>query len=418
MPHISPWTSIALIDCNAFYASCEQVFSPEARDVVVASNNDGCVIARSKGARRHVKMGVPLFQNEDLFEKHQIHVFSANFAMYADFSNRVMAVLKACLPRVFWYSIDESFALFPVGLDARSVQAYVERCTGIRTSIGIGPTKTLAKIANHVAKRRPVHHGVYVLPTGDGLDELLASIDVGEVWGVGRRWKKRLHGMGICTVRDLRDASPSAIRKAFSVVLERTVRELQGVRCIPLEEAPAEHRHRCCSRSFGVPITALSDLEEAMAYFATRVTARMRREGLIGQYVQAFVTTKDNTADPHYSNGYTMALPEPTSYAPVIAQHAVQGVRRIYREGYLYRRAGINILGLTEQQNRQRHLFMPGDPAKEGALMAVLDAVNSRYGRDTLRLAAEGTGDQVWKMRQVKRSPRYTTRWSELPMAA
>jgi DNA polymerase V len=256
---------IGLVDCNSFYASCEQVFAPTACDVIVGSNNDGCAIALTPGARKHVPMGAPLFQYEDVFEANRITVFSANFALYADFSNRVTALLQECVPDVFWYSIDESFATFPPGLDARRVQAYIQKCTGIRTSIGIGPTKTLAKIANHVAKKRPEHEGVFILPEGDARDELLDSIDVGKVWGVGRRWKKRLNEAGLFTVRELRDAHAPAIRKRFNVVLERTVRELRGVRCIPLEEQPAENRHRCCSRWFGVPITALADLEEAMA---------------------------------------------------------------------------------------------------------------------------------------------------------
>ena len=408
---------IALIDCNAFYASCEQVFAPDATDAIVASNNDGCVIALSKGARKHVKMGVPLFQNEALFEKHNIHVFSANFAMYADFSNRVMAVLKECVPAVYWYSIDESFASFPVELDPRTVQAHIEKCTGIRTSIGIGETKTLAKVANHVAKKREEHQGTFILPQGKDRDALFETLDVGVVWGIGRRWKKRLEDLGIMNVRALRDAHPKWIRKHFSVVLERTVRELNGLACIPLEEAVAENRHRCCSRSFGTPITERADLEEAITYFATRVTERMRREGLIGQYVQPFVTTKNNTADPHYSNAYTMALPEPTNYAPTIARYASLGLRKIYKPGYLYRRAGINVLGLTKTANRQRDLFAGSNPNKEKALMDVLDRINGRFGRDTLRMASEGTGDQLWKMRQVKRSPRYTTRWSEIPVA-
>ena len=246
----------------------------------------------------------------------------------------------------------------------------------------------------------------------------MESLDVGKVWGIGSRWRKRLHALGLRTVRQLKEARPQWIRKHFSVVLERTVRELNGLRCIPLEEQPAASRHRTCSRSFGTPITELSDLEESISYFASRVTARMRRDALLGQCVQVFVTTKDNTPDPHYSNGFTLALPEPTSYAPTIAQYARLGLKQIYRKGYLYRRAGINIFGLTKETNRQRDLFTTADPGKEKALMSVLDQINALYGRDTLRLASEGTGDQIWKMRQVKRSNRYTTRWDEIPEAA
>lgn len=415
---MKPQTSIGLVDCNHFYAACERVFAPTAKSVIVGSNNDGCAIALSPEARKHVPMGAPLFQYTGTFEEHEITVFSANFALYADFSNRVTATLRTCVPDVYWYSIDESFATFPPAVDARAVQRRIAQHTGIETSIGIGPTKTLAKIANHIAKKRAQFEGVYHLPTGRAQDEVLESLDVGTVWGVGRRWRKRLKTLGVESVRDLRDAHPSWIRKHFSVVLERTVRELNGIRCIPLEEAPAENRHRCCSRSFGTPITELADLEEAMAYFASRVTARMRKEQLIGQYVQAFVTTKDNTEDPYYANGFTLALQEPTNYSPTITSHAIMGLRQIYKPGYLYRRAGINVLGLTRQTNRQRNLFAAGSPEKETALMQVLDAVNNKYGRDTLYLAAEGTGDQIWRMRQTKRSPRYTTRWNELFEAA
>ncbi|MBX2822512.1 MAG: Y-family DNA polymerase [Rhodothermaceae bacterium] len=414
--HLPP---IGLVDCNHFYAAVEQVFAPQAKHVIVGSNNDGCAIARSPGTRDHVPMGAPLFQYQDVFDQQNISVFSANFALYADFSNRITAALKACVPDVFWYSIDESFATFPTAVDAYEVQHTIFQWTGIRTSIGIAETKTLAKVANHIAKKRPEHEGVYYLPKpGPARNEVLASVDVGTIWGVGRRWKKRLYELDIRTALDLCKANPSAIRKQFSVVLERTVRELNGTRCIPLEETPAQHQHRCCSRSFGTPIMEYQDLKESIAYFASRVSARMRRDGLIGQYVQVFVTTKNNTPDPYYSNSFCMALPEPGNYAPTISRYATIGLRHIYRKGYLYRRAGINILGLTRPTNRQRDLFSGADPAKEQALMAVLDRVNAQYGRDSLRLASEGTGDQIWKMRQVQRSPRYTTRWAELPEAA
>ena len=410
---------IGLVDCNHFYAAVEQVFAPQAKHVIVGSNNDGCAIARSPSTRAHVPMGAPLFQYQDVFEEQNISVFSANFALYADFSNRITAALQACVPDVFWYSIDESFATFPKLVNARDVQHTILQWTGIRTSIGIAETKTLAKVANHIAKKRPEHDGVYYLPDpGASRDDALASLDVGNIWGVGRRWKKRLHSMGIQTALDLRNAHAPAIRQQFNVVLERTVRELQGTRCIPLEETPSQHQHRCCSRSFGTPITELQDLKESIAYFATRVSARMRRDNLIGRYVQVFVTTKNNTADPYYSNSFCMALPEPSNYAPIIARYATIGLQQIYTKGYLYRRAGINILGLTRPTNRQKDLFACNNPQKERALMTVLDQVNARYGRDSLRLASEGTGDQVWKMRQVQRSPRYTTRWTELPEAA
>lgn len=410
---------IGLVDCNHFYAAVEQVFAPEAKHVIVGSNNDGCAIARSPGTRTHVPMGAPLFQYQDTFEEHNISVFSANFALYADFSNRITAALQACVPDVYWYSIDESFATFPPIVNARDVQQTILQWTGIKTSIGIAETKTLAKVANHIAKKDLRYDGVYYLPPpGPARDAVLNALDVGNIWGIGSRWKKRLHALGIKTALDLCNARPASIRQQFNVVLERTVRELQGTRCIPLEETPSHHQHRCCSRSFGTPITDLQDLGESIAYFASRVSARMRRDALIGQYVQVFITTKNNTADPYYSNSFCIALPEPGNYAPTIARYAAIGLRHIYKKGYLYRRAGINILGLTRPSNRQRDLFAGSNPLKEQALMAVYDQINTRYGRDSLRLASEGTGDQIWKMRQVQRSPRYTTRWTELPEAA
>ena len=409
---------IGLVDCNHFYAAVEQVFAPYAKNVIVGSNNDGCAIARSPGTRAHVPMGAPLFQYQDVFEKHGISVFSANFALYADFSNRITAALRSCVPDVFWYSIDESFATFPPVVDAHHVQHTIQKWTGIRTSIGIAETKTLAKLANHIAKKVPKHNGVYYLPhPGDDRDTALTSIDVGAIWGIGERWKKRLYSMGIKNALQLCNSDPTHIRRQFNVVLERTVRELQGVRCLPLEETPTHHHHRCCSRSFGTPITSLQDLNESMAYFASRVSGRMRKEGLIGQYVQVFITTKNNTSDPHYSNSFCTALPEPTNYAPTLSRYAATGLRQIYKKGFLYRRAGINILGLTRTTNRQLDLLAGTNPRKEQALMDVLDQINSRYGRDSLRLGSEGTGDQIWKMRQLQRSPRYTTRWTELPEA-
>ena len=410
---------IGLVDCNHFYAAVEHVFAPSAKHIVVGSNNDGCAIARSPGSRPYVPMGAPLFKYEKVFEEQEITVFSANFALYADFSNRIASVLSEQVPDVFWYSIDESFVTFPSTIDARNVQAQIEKCTGIRTSIGIAETKTLAKVANHIAKGHQGYEGVCYLPfPGRDRDEALKSIDVGKVWGVGSRWKKRLRASGIHTALDLRNAHPPAIRQQFSVVLERTVRELQGIRCIPLEDIPAKQRHRCCSRSFGTPMTDIEPLRESIAYFASRVSARMRRDNLIGRYVQVFLTTKNNTSDPYYSNSFCIALPEPTNYTPIIAQYAKQGLEHIFRKGYLYRKAGINMLGLTSDHNRQGNLFTHSDPIKENALMATLDQINARYGRDSLRLASEGTGDQLWKMRQTRRSPRYTTRWNEIPEAS
>ncbi len=411
---------LALIDCNNFYVSCERVFDPslEGVPVVVLSNNDGCIIARSDEVKAlGVPMGAPFFRWRRVLARHGARVFSSNYALYGDFSRRVMGVLRHMAPAVEVYSIDEAFLHLATtrgaAEQAQAVRARVRRWTGIPTSVGIGPTKTLAKIAGRLARRHP--EGVFDLTQRRDVDALLERVAVADVWGIGPARARLLGEHGIETARQLRDADERWVRQALTVTGVRLVYELRGVSCLPLAQVASPKKAITCSRSFGEPVASLAPLQEAVATYATRAAEKLRGQGSLAATLTVFITTKAFGRGPHHGDSYAVTLPEPTAYTPTLIRAAQVGLGRIWRAGYRYRKAGVMLTGIQPATGVQRNLFEAADHAGQAALMEAVDAINGRYGRGAVFFAAMGGAGRPWSMRQVRRSPCYTTRWEEVP---
>jgi DNA polymerase V len=408
----------ALVDCNNFYASCERVFQPqlENRPVVVLSNNDGCIIARSNEAKKlGLGMGEPFFKVRPIVERYGVAVRSSNYELYGDMSQRVMQTLMGLTSDVEIYSIDEAFCDIS-GFLHRDLEAYaweikdtVKRWTGVPVGVGIGPTKTLAKLANNAAKKAD---GVTVLHTEAMTKAILAMTPVRDVWGIGRQYDKFLEKYGIRTAYEFSRARDSWIRKHMHVTGLRTAQELRGIPCIPLEEQPDPKQNIAMSRMFGRPITQLKDLEEAIAAYATRAAEKLRGEGLHANNMLVFFYTSP------FKEGFTGAslaitLPRATSYTPDLVRFATAAVRQEFREGNAYIKAGLILSELTEPAREQLTLFNGGNDENRTAIMQALDTVNKRWGKNTLFYAASGVKKE-WRMRRERKSPSYTTRLAEL----
>jgi len=413
----------ALIDCNNFYISCERVFNPEleGKPVVALSNNDGCIIARSNEAKAlGIKMGEPYFRCKPLIERHLVRVFSSNYALYGDMSQRVMEILSHLEPEVEIYSIDEAFFRLPQANEesllenGRNIRATVKKLVGIPVSIGYGPTKTLAKVANRIAKKHPEHGGVFVLPD-EGLDALLATIEVGDVWGIGRRQTQKLFACGISTALDLKNGNDTWLRKHLTVTGLRTAMELRGISCLPLEESPPPRKSVTSSRSFGQPVTDLAWLREALSSYIAIAAQKLRVEDLKTGCVQVYLTTnRFREGEPQYANSKTITLPIHTSSTLDLIHYADEVLRQLYRPGYAYKKVGVVLMDLVSAGHVQAHLFLI-PPKGQEALMGAMDQINRRWGRDTLHSAAAGFL-RPWKNKQERRSPSYTTSWQELPV--
>jgi DNA polymerase V len=418
--------TFALVDGNNFYVSCERVFNPalEGRPVVVLSNNDGIVVARSAEVRAlGVKMGVPWFQLKDTARKHGILAYSSNYTLYADMSNRMMRVLGTYSPQQEIYSIDECFLGFD-GFPAAELPAIgqrirrqVKQWVGIPVCVGIGATKTLAKLANHCAKKGLAGaEGVcdFGRMQPAELDALLTRIEVGEVWGVGRRLTEKLAVRGITTVRDLRDADAVTLADAFSVVLQRTVMELRGVSCLELEELAPAKKQIVSSRSFGAYIYSLSELEEAVATYVARAAEKLRRQHSVAGALHVYIRTNPFKPEhPQYQRGLTLPLAAPSADTHTLTRAALSGLKHLFKSGYAYQKAGVMLMDLRAAGVVQGQLFDTAPPDRP-ALMRVIDRANAQWGRGTLRLAAEGVS-QSWQMRRERVSPAYTSRWEDLP---
>lgn len=420
-----PMPVFALVDCNNFYASCEKLFRPDLKDtpVVVLSNNDGCVVARSREAKLlGIKMGVPVFQIKSEMQRHGILAFSSNYALYADLSSRVMRTLEEMAPRVEVYSIDEAF-LDLTGIESaislvefgQQVRERIGHWIGITVCVGIAPTKTLAKLANHAAKKYPATQGVVDLTNPERQRRLLALVPVDDVWGVGRRLSKRLNALGITTALDLANASPRAIRDQFSVVLERTVRELNGESCIELEEIPPTKKQIVCSRSFGAKVTQFELLREAVCEYATRATEKLRKEQQQAKVMTVFIRTspfKDN--EPQYSNSASGELLIPSCDTRDFIELANHLLKRIWKDGFRYAKAGVMLSDFYDPGMFQPGLFDDvSTRANSQQLMSVLDTIN-QSGAGKVFFAGQGT-KKDWSMKREHLSPAYTTRWDQLP---
>jgi len=417
----------ALVDCNNFYASCEKLFDPKlaSRPVVVLSNNDGCVVARSAEVKAlGIPMGVPWFKIQKEAKQYGIVAFSSNYALYADMSNRVVEVLGQFTPNLEVYSIDESFLdLTDFNRDlveyGQAIRQRIQWWLGLAVCVGIAPTKTLAKLANHCSKKDLAGSaGVCDFSTMSEpqLSRLFGGIDVGEVWGVGRKIHARLAVLGINTVQQLRDADPDMIRAKFSVVMERTVRELRGVSCLDLEEVAPDKQQIMCSRSFGQYVEDRNQLEEVVASYVSRAAEKLRNQDSLAGALMVFIRTNPfNPREPQYHRSLTIPLPKATADTRVLINWSLRVMRRIYRPGFAYQKAGVMLSELRPRTMAQASLFSDLENDRCRQLMATLDVINQRWGRGTLRSAAEGM-EKPWQMKRQRLSPAYTTDWEGLPL--
>ncbi|MEN4708765.1 translesion error-prone DNA polymerase V subunit UmuC [Pantoea agglomerans] len=417
----------ALVDVNSFYASCETVFRPDLRGkpVLVLSNNDGCVIARSAEAKAlAIPMGAPYFKLRDDIRRHRIHVFSSNYALYADMSSRVMTTLEQMAPCVEVYSIDEAF-LDLTGVRncmvlenfGREVRETIKRNTHLTVGVGIAQTKTLAKLANHAAKKWKQTGGVVDLSNIDRQRKLMALVPVEDIWGVGRRISKKLNAMGITTAKDLAEQSTWIIRKHFNVVLERTVRELRGESCLALEEFAPTKQQIVCSRSFGSRITEYTDMRQAVCAFAERAAEKLRKERQYCRQIAVFIRTSPHAdGEVFYGNQATGKLLTPSNDTRDIIRVAMDALDRIWVDGHRYMKAGVMLGDFFSQGVAQLSLFDEYRPqANSEALMRVVDGLN-QSGKASLFFAGQGI-QKTWSMKRDMLSPAYTTRVSDLPWA-
>ena len=419
--HQSLLQSIALIDCNSFYASCERIFNPKllGKPIVVLSNNDGCIITRSAEAKAlGIKMGEPYFKAKKIIEKNNVKVFSSNYSLYGDISQRVMEILLGFSPEVEIYSIDEAFLNFK-GFKNHELLTYckhirqtIKQWVGIPVSIGVGSTKTLSKIANHLAKKEADYEGICILKGDEKIEEALNRIEIGDVWGIGRRLSKFLRNYEVRTAKQFAFLDRRWIRKNMGVVEEKIQLELCGVSCLDLELLPSPKKSCCVSRSFSRPIEKIEELQESIANYGSRVAEKIREEDLIAQSMSIFVLTNHfNKKEKQYSSSIKLQLDYPTSDSKLIVKRAVEGIKRIYKEGYRYKKAGIILYELHSSSSARG--LLDYDKPRTDSLMRSLDEINYRYGSATLKLAAEGIR-RSWHMRREKVSPCYTTSFDQL----
>ncbi len=412
----------ALVDCNNFYVSCERIFEPslEGRPVVVLSNNDGCVVSRSNEAKRlGIGMGVAFFKVKDFDAKHGLVALSSNYTLYADMSRRVMETLCNFTPEIEVYSIDEAFLnLSGLGDNltdyGRRIRQTVKQWTGMPVSVGIAETKTLAKIANRIAKRSPEAAGVFELTEQARIDEALAQTGVENIWGVGIKTCIKLKREGIKTALALRGVDAEWMRRRFGVTGVRTVYELRGISCYELEDQPPAKKGITVSRMFGRKVETVEELKEAIASYASRAGEKLRDEGLAAGAMTVFVMTS-RFVDPRkrYFNSRGVNFPTATNYTPELIDYAAGAIERLYKKGFLYAKAGLILGDLVPEGKVQGNLFDAADRQKSRRLMRAVDAVNIKLPDSRLIWAAEGIG-QSWRTKFAKRSKRYTTQWDEL----
>ncbi|SET53328.1 translesion error-prone DNA polymerase V subunit UmuC [Thorsellia anophelis] len=414
-------TTFALVDCNNFYASCERLFRPDLKDkpIVVLSNNDGCVISRSKEAKAlGIRMGIPFFQIAPLIKRYDITLFSSNYALYADMSQRVMQTLGNLSPRIEVYSIDEAFldlsgthSLFDMQILGETIQSKILKDIGLSVGVGIAPTKTLAKLANYGAKHYPKTGGVVDLSLKRRQHNLMKITPVSEVWGVGRQLSKKLAFMNIKTAWDLACSNPAEIRRLFSVVLERTVRELNGENCLSLEEIAPAKKQIISSRSFGERITNIESMREAISSYASRASEKLRAENQLSKFMNIFITTSQfNPNTPYYAKSQSVQFITPTDDTRIILTAANQALERIWKDGFAYAKAGIMLADFSYKHQQQLDFFHNNPNSDK--LMKTIDTINQK-SRHTLFFASQGI-EQHWGMKRDYLSPAYTTNWKDL----
>lgn len=407
-----------LIDCNNFYASCERVFNPSlnGKPVVVLSNNDGCVIARSNEAKAlGIKMGIPAYQIKDLVSSHGVAVFSSNYTLYGDMSGRVMSMLAELSPEIEIYSIDEAFlnldGIIDLNTIGRKMVDRVTRGTGIPVSLGVAPTKTLAKIANKLAKKYPAYDQLCIIDSEEKRIKALQLTEIGNVWGIGRRQAAKLQKEGIKTAYDFTRLSGSWVRKNMTVVGERTWKELQGISYIDMETAPPAKKQICTSRSFGKMLTDIDTISEAIASHASTCAKKLRNQQSYATSLMVFIHTNNFREDlPQYWRNIVMHLPVPTNDTQEIVHYALTGLKSVFLNGYQYKKAGVIITEITE--GAQLGLFDHVDRNKRERLMQTIDKINGKHGNN-IKLAVQGTG-RGWKLKQEQLSGHYTTNLNQI----
>lgn len=412
---------IGIVDINSMYASCERVFRPDlaGRPVGVLSNNDGCIIALSKELKAlGIRMGTPHFMIRKELKEANVALFSSNYELYGDMSRRVMAVLRELAPDIEIYSIDEAFldlaGIDDVGALGLEIRQRLLKWTGLPSCVGIGPTKTLAKLANRVAKKAPGSNGVCVLPGPDR--QLFSRVPIGDIWGIGRQVAPKLESMGYHTVWDLVRADPRQLRSKFNVVLERTIRELQGEKCFQLNEEPPHPKHIMVSRAFSRRVATFEEMREAIVNYGTRASEKARQKGVYAEALQVFIQTSPFAKNsPRYSNVATYNFAEARNDVGSIATAGTIALKRIFRDGFQYQKAGVMLFGLVKDKERQPSFFGGHQDNKTEQAMQVLDKLNERFGRNTVATAAGGF-KKKWAMSRTMLSPRYTTRWQDLRM--
>ncbi len=414
----------ALVDCNNFYVSCERVFDQklEGVPVVVLSNNDGCIVARSNEAKAiPIPFAVPAYQCKETFRKYRVKVFSSNYTLYADMSRRVMNTLREFVPDMEVYSIDEAF----VNLDGIDPERRLEFCkflrktvrqwTGIPVSIGIGSTKTLSKVASKVAKKRD--DGIFDIIDYHHADKVLESMDVSDIWGVGPAYTKFLYGYGITTALALKNAPEPLVRKKMGVMGVRTVRELNGRSCFWIEPPMTKRKGIRSAKSFGRGVESLAELNEAVATYIARAVEKLRSQKSVTSTFLIFILTNKFAKAEYYSNSYLCKLPAPSAYTPDFIRAAQYALKKIYSPGRKYKKVGVYLMDIEPENNIQMPVFQPGGyDTKRQNLMEAVDVINERYGSNVVDYAAAGV-QKSWRMRRGMCSPQYTTNWNEIPVA-
>lgn len=407
-----------LVDCNNFYASCERVFNPSlnGKPIVVLSNNDGCVIARSNEAKAlGIKMGVPAYKIKGLVKQHDVAVFSSNYVLYGDMSGRVMSMLAELAPEIEVYSIDEAFlnleGIQNLQILGSEIVRQVTRGTGIPVSVGIAPTKTLAKVANKFAKKYPAYNRLCIIDTEDKRTKALQLTGIGDVWGIGRKQAAKLEKQGVRTAYDFTQLPGSWVRKNMTVTGERTWKELRGISCINMEIAPPAKKQICTSRSFGKMVEDINTMSEAIATHASTCAKKLRQQKSYAMSLMVFIHTNNFREDlPQYWKNTIVQLPIPTSDTLEIVEYALSGLKTIFMEGYQYKKAGVIITEITT--NAQLGLFDSIDRDKRERLMQVVDKINGKF-QHHVKLAVQGSG-RDWKLKQEQLSQRYTTDINEV----
>lgn len=415
-----------LCDCNNFYCSCERIFAPALASLplVVLSNNDGCIISRSQEAKDlGVKMGTPAHLIKDLIKQHAVQVYSSNYTLYGDISARVMNTLNDLCPIVEVYSIDEAFldlSIFPAQeLEhfAREVRRTVRQWTKIPTCIGIGPTKTLAKVANRIAKKNPNHDGVFVITDEAARLAALQQFDIADVWGIGRQYADMLNRQGVHTAHQFTELPDEWVKQHMTITGARLLLELRGQSCLPMLEPRTISKNICSSRSFGTQQNSIEGIAEAVSTFANKCGEKLREQKACAGVLTVFVQTNPFKPDqPQYSKSQTLSLATASSSSAELIKYALHGLKQIYRQGYEYKKAGVIVTGIVPAEQVQRHMFDATDHEKLNQVAGVMDHLNRRYGRNTISFAVQGAnGKRLWQSRFNRRSPAFTTNWEELP---